>query len=56
MTNKDILSVNDVAHELGLTPRTVRHLFHTKQLQGRKVAGKYLITRERLKEYVDGKI
>ena len=56
MTTKDFLSVEDVSRELGITPRTVRQLFHTGELQGRKVAGKYLITRERLKDYIDGKI
>ena len=56
MTTKDFLSVEDVSRELGITPRTVRQLFHTGELKGRKVAGKYLITRERLKDYIDGKI
>ena len=55
MTTKDILTVEDIARELSISPRTVRHLFHIGELKGRKVAGKYLITRERLKEYINGK-
>lgn len=56
MIEKDFLDVEDVARELGISPRTVRLLFHTGELKGRMVAGKYLITRERLKEYINGKV
>ena len=53
MSEKDFLTVADVARELGLTVRTVRRLFSTGKLQGKKIAGKYIITRDALKRYID---
>lgn len=52
MSEKDFLTVHDIAQELGLTARTVR-LFSIGKLQGKKVAGKYIITREALKEFIN---
>lgn len=53
MSEKDFLTVHDIAQELGLTARTVRRLFSIGKLQGKKVAGKYIITREALKEFIN---
>lgn len=53
MSEKDFLTVADVARELGLTARTVRRLFSAGKLQGKKIAGKYIITRDALKRYID---
>ena len=55
MSEKDFLTVPDIAQELGLTARTVRRLFSTGKLQGKKVAGKYIITRETLKEFINSR-
>ena len=51
MSEKDFLTVADVAR--GLTARTVRRLFSTGKLRGKKIAGKYIITRDALKRYID---
>ena len=53
MSEKDFLTVHDIAQELGLTARTVRRLFSIGKLQGKKVAGKYISTREALKEFIN---
>ena len=53
MSEKDFLTVHEIAQELGLTARTVRRLFSIGKLQGKKVAGKYIITREALKEFIN---
>lgn len=52
MTDKDFLTVSDVAQELDMTERTVRRLFSTGQLQGKKIGGKYIITRDALKAHI----
>ncbi len=52
MIDNDFLTVSDVARELKLTARTVRRLFHTGQLHGKKIGGKYLITRDALKAHI----
>ena len=36
MSEKDFLTVHDIAQELGLTARTVRRLFSIGKLQGKK--------------------
>lgn len=53
MIGKDFLTVEDVARELGISARTVRDLFHKGTLQGKMVAGKYIITRDALKRFID---
>lgn len=55
MPSKDFLTVSDIAHELGLTERTIRAMFHSKKLHGRIIGGKYIMTRDALREYVNGK-
>lgn len=52
---KDFLSVEDVSIELKLSKRKIRKLFHDKKLPGRKIAGKYIITRDSLKNFIDEK-
>jgi excisionase family DNA binding protein len=51
--SKDFLTVKDVAQELGLTERTVRELFNTGVIKARKIAGKYVTTREIIKAYIE---
>lgn len=53
MQSKDFLDVKDVAEILGLTERTVRDLFKSGEIKARKVAGKYIITRSLLKDFVE---
>ena len=53
MSEKDFLTVAGDARELGMTARTVRRLFSTGKLRGKKIAGKYIITRDALKRYID---
>lgn len=55
MTIKDeqFLDVRAVAAILGLTERAVRNLFRTGDIKARKVAGKYITTRDLLKAYIE---
>lgn len=53
MPQNDFLTVKEVSAELKMNPRTVRRLFNTGQLRGRKIGGKYIITREALKAYIN---
>ena len=52
--NKDFLGVKEVAEELGLSERTVRELFKNKVLPGKKIAGKYVTTRDLVKKFIEG--
>lgn len=48
------MCVADIARELGVTQRTVRNLFATGAISGRKVGRKYIATREDVKAYIHG--
>jgi excisionase family DNA binding protein len=50
---KDFLTVKDVAEELQISERKVRELFNQNIIQGKKVAGKYITTRDLLKKYIE---
>ena len=51
--DKDFLTVPDIAKELDITERTVRKLINTGEIPCKKVAGKYIITRDKLKNYIN---
>ncbi len=51
--DKEFLTVKDVAELLGITERTVRALFKQGKVKARKVAGKYITTRDLLKAYIE---
>ncbi|HPZ10687.1 MAG TPA: helix-turn-helix domain-containing protein [Candidatus Eremiobacteraeota bacterium] len=53
--DKDFLTVKDVAKELSITERTARALFKKGTIKGRKVAGKYITTKDLLKAYIEQK-
>jgi excisionase family DNA binding protein len=50
---KDFLTVKDVAGELQISERKVRELFNKNKIPGKKVAGKYLTTRDLLRKYIE---
>jgi len=50
---KEFLTVEDVAEKLGFSKRTVRELFSKGEIKGRKVKGKYITTRDLLKEFIE---
>ena len=52
--DKDFLTVREVAKILDLTERTVRDLFNKGTIKARKIAGKYVTTRDILKAYIEG--
>ena len=49
------MCVADIALELGVTQRTVRNLFATGQINGRKVGRKYIAHRDDVKAFIRGK-
>lgn len=49
------MSVADIAQEMGVTQRTVRYLFASGAIVGRKVGRKYIATRDDVKAYIHGK-
>jgi excisionase family DNA binding protein len=51
--DKEFLTVKDVAAMLSLTERTVRELFKSGEIKARKVAGKYVTTKDLLKAYIE---
>jgi excisionase family DNA binding protein len=51
---KDFLTVKDVALELQISERKVRELFNQNKIPGKKIAGKYITTRDLLKKYIEG--
>lgn len=46
------MTVADIARELGTTPRTVRSLFASGEIRGRKVGNKYIAIRDDVKAYI----
>jgi excisionase family DNA binding protein len=51
--DKDFLTVDDVAIILKLSKRTIREKFKKGELPSKKIAGKYITTRELLKKFID---
>lgn len=54
METKDFLTVKDLSEILDITERTARDILSSGNIKGRLVAGKYITTREALKEYIEG--
>ena len=52
---KDLYTVRDIAQELDVAEKSVRRLISTEQLDAAKVCGKWVITAENLKAFVDSK-
>jgi excisionase family DNA binding protein len=52
--SKDFLTTRELSVELNLSERTIRKLIREKKLPGRKIAGKYYVTREKLKNFIEG--
>jgi excisionase family DNA binding protein len=50
---KDFLTSEDVAKELKLSVKTVRSLLHNKTIPSKYIAGKYIVTRDSLKKFID---
>lgn len=50
---KEFLTVREVAEELHTTERTIRGLIRSKQLKGKKVGTKYIITVQALKDFLN---
>ncbi len=53
--DKEFLTVKDVAELLEITERTVRALCKQGKIKARKVAGKYITTKDLLKAYIEQK-
>lgn len=53
MKSKEFLTVKDIATMLDITERTARDLLRTKDIKARKIAGKYITTKQALREYVE---
>ncbi|MFA5460056.1 MAG: helix-turn-helix domain-containing protein [Candidatus Paceibacterota bacterium] len=51
--DKDFLTVEDIAEILKLSKRTIREKLKKGELPGKKIAGKYITTRELLKKFID---
>lgn len=51
--SKDFLTTRELSLELELTEKTIRRLIREKKLPGRKIAGKYFVTREQLKNFIE---
>jgi len=52
---KDLYTVRDIAKEIDVNEKSVRRLISTGQLKASKVCGKWVVTAENLKAFVDGK-
>ncbi len=51
--SEKLLSVEEVAGRLGVTPDTIRHYIRTRQLIAIRVGNKYRIKEEELKRFLD---
>ncbi len=51
--NKDFYTVRDIAEELQVTEKAVRYQIKQGKLISSKVLGKYVITAENYKKYID---
>ena len=57
MSNKDlkIYTLAEVAEMLQVTRRTLYNYLKDGRLKGNKVVGKWIITEEQLKDFIEGK-
>lgn len=57
--NKELLTVNDICHELGIGKTTAYKLIKTKKIKSGKIGQKILVRRKELEAYIsrmiDGK-
>lgn len=51
--NDKLLSVEEVAERLGVTPDTIRHYIRTHQLTAIRIGNKYRIKESDLKRFLD---
>jgi excisionase family DNA binding protein len=51
---KDYYTVKDIADQLQLKEKTVRRLLATGKLKASKVCGKWVVSAENLKAFIDG--
>lgn len=49
-----VYTVLEVAEMLGVTRRTIYNYIKNEQLQANKVVGKWIVTQEQLKEFIEG--
>ena len=52
---KDLYTVRDIAQEIDVAEKSVRRLIHIGELTATKMCGKYVVTAENLKAFIDGK-
>ena len=55
--NKEIIvyTVPELCELLSMTPQSVRKYLNDGKIKGRKVGGKWLVSKEALKEFLNGK-
>lgn len=51
--NKDFYTVRDIAEELQVTEKAVRYQIKEGKLEASKVLGKFVVTAENYKKYID---
>ena len=51
--NEKLLSVEEVAERLGVTPDTIRHYIRTHQLTAIRIGNKYRIKESELNRFLD---
>lgn len=51
--NKDFYTVKDIAEELQVTEKAVRYQIKAGKLEASKVLGKFIVTAENYKKYID---
>jgi excisionase family DNA binding protein len=52
--NLTLFGVEEIAKKFSLNPVTVRRLFKTGKLRGRKIGKRWYLTEEALREYFEG--
>lgn len=52
---KDLYTVRDIAEQLQVQEKAVRRLVTSGKLPAKKVCGKWIVTADNLKEFIDGK-
>ena len=50
---KEFLLVGDIAEILQISENTARNLFKDKKIPGKKIAGKYVTTKDLLKKFIE---
>ena len=53
---KDFYTVRDIAEQLDVTEKSVRRLISSGELPASKVIGKWVVSAENLKNFIDTKI